>query len=115
MTVVRIPPVLREQVGDRKQVDAAGDTVGALLDDLVGRQPAFRSGDAQAGKHAPAGIGKRQLPPDQVLKHAVVDRVIHGADKIHQVCFQPIAPILADAVYTTGISLIDRGRYSNSL
>jgi len=42
MTVVRIPPVLREQVGDRKQVDAAGDTVGALLDDLVGRHPGLR-------------------------------------------------------------------------
>jgi len=42
MTMVRIPPVLRAQAGDSKQVEAAGDTVGALLEDLVGRHPGLR-------------------------------------------------------------------------
>jgi molybdopterin converting factor small subunit len=42
MTVVRIPPVLRAQVGDSKQVDATGETVGAVLDDLVERHPGLR-------------------------------------------------------------------------
>lgn len=42
MTVVRIPPVLRTQVGDSKQVDAAGATIGAVLDDLLERYPGLR-------------------------------------------------------------------------
>ena len=42
MTIVRIPPVLRVQAGDSKQVEAAGDSVAALLDDLVGRHPGLR-------------------------------------------------------------------------
>jgi molybdopterin converting factor small subunit len=42
MTSVRIPPTLREQVGGSRQVDAEGDTVRELLDDLMGRFPALR-------------------------------------------------------------------------
>ncbi|CAN5801222.1 MoaD/ThiS family protein [soil metagenome] len=42
MPVVRIPPVLRAQAGDSKQVEAVGETVGQLLDDLVGRHPGLR-------------------------------------------------------------------------
>jgi molybdopterin converting factor small subunit len=42
MTAVRIPPVLRKQAGDNKQVDASGGTVGAVLDDVVGRYPELR-------------------------------------------------------------------------
>jgi sulfur-carrier protein len=43
VTQVRIPPTLREQVGGERQVDAEGDTVRELLDDLMGRFPALRS------------------------------------------------------------------------
>ena len=43
MTKVRIPPTLREQVGGERQVEADGDTVRELLDDLMGRFPALRS------------------------------------------------------------------------
>jgi molybdopterin converting factor small subunit len=39
VTQVRIPPVLRAHVGDAKQVEAAGATVGELVEDLVGRYP----------------------------------------------------------------------------
>lgn len=42
MTVVRIPPVLRAQVGDSKEVEASGATVGQLIDDLVARHPGLR-------------------------------------------------------------------------
>jgi MoaD family protein len=43
MSVVRIPPVLREQVGGERQVEADGETVRDLLDDLMSRFPALRS------------------------------------------------------------------------
>jgi sulfur-carrier protein len=41
MTTVRIPPTLRDATGGEATVDAAGTTVGALLDDLVSRFPAL--------------------------------------------------------------------------
>jgi cysteine synthase B len=50
MTTVRIPPTLRNEVGGARQVDAAGDTVREVLDDLAERHPAlgahiFANGD----------------------------------------------------------------------
>ncbi len=39
MTRVRIPPVLRTQVGGEKEVEAAGSSVGELLRDLISRHP----------------------------------------------------------------------------
>jgi [CysO sulfur-carrier protein]-thiocarboxylate-dependent cysteine synthase len=41
MTVVRIPPTLRTEVGGARTVEAAGDTVREVLDDLVARHPAL--------------------------------------------------------------------------
>lgn len=38
---VRIPPTLRAEVGGARQVEAAGDTVRAVLDDLVARYPSL--------------------------------------------------------------------------
>jgi cysteine synthase B len=38
---VRIPPTLRGEVGGARQVDAAGDTVREVLEDLVDRHPAL--------------------------------------------------------------------------
>jgi [CysO sulfur-carrier protein]-thiocarboxylate-dependent cysteine synthase len=38
---VRIPPTLRAEVGGARQVDADGDTVREVLDDLVDRHPAL--------------------------------------------------------------------------
>ena len=43
MTMIRIPPTLREQVGGERQVSAEGETVRELLDDLMGRFPGLRS------------------------------------------------------------------------
>ena len=42
MSVVRIPPQLRGEVGGVREVPAEGGTVGELLDDLMSRFPALR-------------------------------------------------------------------------
>ena len=42
MSVIRIPPTLREQTGGARQVEADGETVRDLLDDLMSRFPALR-------------------------------------------------------------------------
>jgi sulfur-carrier protein len=42
MSVVRIPPQLRTEVGGVREVPAEGDTVRELLDDLMDRFPALR-------------------------------------------------------------------------
>ena len=41
MSVVRIPPVLRGEAGGAREVDASGDTVRELLEDLSARLPAL--------------------------------------------------------------------------
>ncbi len=41
MTVVRVPPVLRAEAGGSREVEATGDTVRALLEDLTARVPAL--------------------------------------------------------------------------
>jgi sulfur-carrier protein len=43
MSVVRIPTVLRPQVGGEKQLELEGGTVAQLVDSLVERFPALRS------------------------------------------------------------------------
>ncbi len=43
MTVVRIPPTLRDETGGARQVEAAGENVRDLLDDLTSRFPALRA------------------------------------------------------------------------
>lgn len=42
MTAVRIPPVLRAQVAGQKQVEVSGETVGQVLDSLLGQYPSLR-------------------------------------------------------------------------
>ncbi len=39
MTRVRIPPTLRTATGGEREVPAAGETVAAVLDDLMSRFP----------------------------------------------------------------------------
>ena len=43
MTLVRVPPVLREEAGGAREVQASGATVRELLDDLAVRLPALGS------------------------------------------------------------------------
>ncbi|HYX77288.1 MAG TPA: MoaD/ThiS family protein [Gaiellaceae bacterium] len=42
MSVIRIPPTLREQTGGEREVLAEGETVRDLLDDLTARFPGLR-------------------------------------------------------------------------
>ena len=39
MSVVRVPPVLRDEAGGARQVEASGATVRELLEDLTVRMP----------------------------------------------------------------------------
>ena len=53
MSTVRIPPVLRGEAGGAREVEAAGDTVRELLEDLSARLPAlgqrvYASGEIQS-------------------------------------------------------------------
>jgi sulfur-carrier protein len=43
VTRVRIPPTLRTETGGARQVEAEGETVRELLDDLSARFPALRT------------------------------------------------------------------------
>ncbi|MDE3069514.1 MAG: MoaD/ThiS family protein [Acidobacteriota bacterium] len=40
MATIKIPPVLRASVGGEREVSAGGDSVGAVLADLVSAHPA---------------------------------------------------------------------------
>ncbi len=42
MATIRIPPVLRPSVGGEREVSAAGDTVGAVLENLADAHPETR-------------------------------------------------------------------------
>ena len=53
MRVVRIPPTLRNEVGGVRQVEADGETVREVLDDLVERHPALAPQILQDGGIAP--------------------------------------------------------------
>ncbi len=44
MATVQIPPVLRPAVGGEKSVQAEGETLSALLDNLYERYPGLRDG-----------------------------------------------------------------------
>jgi molybdopterin synthase sulfur carrier subunit len=49
MTFVRIPPTLRSDVGGARELEASGDTVGDVIDDLVERYPPLRDQLLQNG------------------------------------------------------------------
>lgn len=50
MSIVRIPPVLRENTGGTRTVEVAGSTVSEALDDLFGKHPALRDRVTADGK-----------------------------------------------------------------
>jgi sulfur-carrier protein len=53
MTTVRIPPTLRTEVGGERQVRASGETVRAVIDDLVSRFPGLGNQLLEDGEVAP--------------------------------------------------------------
>ena len=50
MSTVKIPPVLRENVGGARTVSASGATVAEVLDDLFGQYPALRDRVTEDGE-----------------------------------------------------------------
>ena len=42
MSIVRIPPTLRDETGGQAALEARGDTVREVLEDIAGRFPALR-------------------------------------------------------------------------
>jgi molybdopterin converting factor small subunit len=42
MAVIRIPPILRPEAGGNRQVDAEGETVREVLENLVATYPSLR-------------------------------------------------------------------------
>jgi molybdopterin converting factor small subunit len=53
MSLIRIPPQLRGEVGGARQVPAQGGTVRELLDDLMARFPGLRSQIVEDDEIAP--------------------------------------------------------------
>jgi sulfur-carrier protein len=53
MTVIRIPPTLRSEVGGERQVDVAGETIRELLENLAERYPALEAHLWENGDVAP--------------------------------------------------------------
>ena len=53
MSIVRIPPTLREETGGEREVLAEGSTVRELLDDLAARFPALGARILDNGGVAP--------------------------------------------------------------
>jgi len=43
VTLVRVPPVLRQEAGGAREVQASGSTLRELLEDLASRNPALGS------------------------------------------------------------------------
>jgi molybdopterin synthase sulfur carrier subunit len=43
MTLVRIPPTLRSEVGGARELQASGETVGDVIEDLVEQYPSLRA------------------------------------------------------------------------
>jgi molybdopterin converting factor small subunit len=75
MTAVRIPPVLRAQVGGAKQVEVPGETVGQLLDALVGQHPGLReqllTPDGELNRFVNVYLNGRDVRYEQGLETAV--------------------------------------------
>jgi molybdopterin converting factor small subunit len=50
VSVIRIPPVLRESTGGNRTVDVSGGTVAEALHDLFGKHPALRDRVTEDGE-----------------------------------------------------------------
>jgi molybdopterin converting factor small subunit len=76
MTAVRIPPVLRAQVGGAKQVEVPGETVGQVIDALVGLHPSLReqllTADGELNRFVNLYVNGRDVRYEQGLGTPVV-------------------------------------------
>lgn len=77
MTAIRIPPVLRVQAGNNKQVDVTGATVGEALASLVTQYPGLReqlmTADGGLNRFVNVYINGRDVRYEQELATPVAD------------------------------------------
>jgi molybdopterin synthase sulfur carrier subunit len=77
VTAVRIPPVLRVQAGNNKQVDVPGATVGEVLNGLVTQFPALRdqlmTADGDLNRFVNVYVNGRDVRYEQELATKVAD------------------------------------------
>lgn len=76
MSTVKIPPVLRENVGGARTVTAGGATVAEVLDDLFGQYPALRdrvTEDGQLSRFINVYVNDRDVRYREGLDTAVGD------------------------------------------
>lgn len=77
MTAVRIPPVLRAQAGNQKQVQVTGATVGEVIDALIAQHPALRdqllTGDGSLNRFVNVYVNGRDVRYEQELATPVAE------------------------------------------
>jgi MoaD family protein len=75
MTAVRIPPVLRAQANNQKQVETTGATVGEVLESLIGQYPALRqqllTGNGELNRFVNVYVNGRDVRFEQELQTPV--------------------------------------------
>ena len=77
MAAVRIPPTLRSEVGGARELEARGDTVGDVIDDLVGRYPALGEqllDDGELASYVNVYLGGEDIRTRDGLETPVRDR-----------------------------------------
>jgi molybdopterin synthase sulfur carrier subunit len=77
MPAVRIPPVLRQQAGKNKQVQASGTTVGEVIQDLIATHPGLReqllTADGALNRFVNVYVNGRDVRYEQELATPVSD------------------------------------------
>lgn len=77
MATIKIPPVLRPSVGGEKELEAAGDDVGAVLRSLAEQHPATQSqlfsGDGQLNRYVNVYLNDEDVRVLGGLETAVKD------------------------------------------
>jgi molybdopterin converting factor small subunit len=53
VSIIRIPPVLRDDVGGNRTVEVGGRTVAEAIEDLLARHPSLRERITEDGKLSP--------------------------------------------------------------
>jgi molybdopterin converting factor small subunit len=80
MATVRIPPTLRAEVGGVRELDANGETVADVIDDLVERYPALEAQLLQHGQLA--DFVNVYLRGEDVRTHDGLDTEVRDGDQL---------------------------------
>ena len=80
MATIRIPPTLRAEVGGVRELDANGETVADVIDDLVERYPALEAQLLQHGQLA--DFVNVYLRGEDVRTHDGLDTEVRDGDQL---------------------------------